>query len=408
MTESIDFARLQARLTALSKIGRTERGGASRLAFTQADKDGRDLVVSWMRAAGLAVSVDAIGNIFGLRQGRDMTAHCVMTGSHIDTVGDGGHLDGTLGVLAGLEVVERLNELGAETERPICVAVFSNEEGVRFQPDMMGSLVFAGGLDLDAALSARDRDDVRLGDALEEIAYAGPVSPGEPGPHCFVELHIEQGPVLEEDGIQIGAVDALQGISWTRIELSGQSNHAGTTPMRLRRDAGLGAARIIDGIRRIADDFGGDQVSTCGELTLLPGLINVVPRTACLTVDLRNTDDALLQKAEARLAKLIETVCEQEGLKAQVERIARFEPVSFDASIVQRVEHHARTRGLSFRRMTSGAGHDAQMISRLCPAAMIFTPSIKGISHNPAEATHDSDLEAGANVLFDVLRDLAG
>jgi N-carbamoyl-L-amino-acid hydrolase len=399
----VDFQRLSSRIDELALIGATPRGGVSRLAFTEADTAGRDQVVAWMKNAGLGVQVDAIGNIFGSRPGLDPDASPIMTGSHIDTVGDGGKLDGNLGVLAGLEVVETLNDASVDTRRPICVAVFSNEEGVRFQPDMMGSLVHAGDYSLADALSATDRNGIRLGDALAETGYAGDLPVGSIRPHAFVELHIEQGPVLETEDITLGAVENLQGISWTEVTLTGQANHAGTTPMSMRCDAGFGAAKIIAGVREITARLGGAQVATCGQIALSPNLVNVVARQAVFTVDLRNPDDRVLQDAEALLDSLIEGVAETEGLKFETRKIARFESVSFDPELVSEIEHAAALRGHSCRRMTSGAGHDAQMMARICPAAMIFIPSIKGISHNPAEATQPHHIEAGANVLLDVL-----
>jgi N-carbamoyl-L-amino-acid hydrolase len=404
---NINYKRLSDRLEKLALIGATPQGGCSRLAFTDADRQARDQVVDWMNSAGLSVQIDAIGNIFGTRPGRDPSALPIMTGSHIDTVVDGGKLDGNLGVLAGIEVVDTLNDLGVQTARPLSIAVFSNEEGVRFQPDMMGSLVHSGGASLEEVLSSRDRDGTNLGDALKACGYAGDLPPGAITPHAFVELHIEQGPVLDSSGVSLGAVADLQGISWTEIALTGEANHAGTTPMSLRKDAGHGAARIIVGARHIAEQLGGTQVATCGAVSLTPNLINVVASSAVFTVDLRNTDDDRLSEAETRLEALIETVARDEGLTAKTRRLVRFNPVRFDIGLVESIENHARYRNLSCKRMTSGAGHDAQMMSRICPTAMIFTPSIEGISHNPAEATMPRHLEAGANVLLDTMLDLA-
>jgi N-carbamoyl-L-amino-acid hydrolase len=405
---SIDFNRLNDRIGRLALIGATPRGGCSRLAFTEADKLARDQIVEWMQLAGLSIKIDAIGNIFGLRQGRDLDAAPIMTGSHIDTVRDGGKLDGNLGVLAGIEVVDTLNDQGTLTDRPICIAVFSNEEGVRFQPDMMGSLVHSGALPLEEALKSRDSCGVALSDALSACGYCGDMPPGTIKPHQFIELHIEQGPVLDRSGVGLGAVADLQGISWTEVVLSGEANHAGTTPMNLRQDAGLGAARIMVGVRRIAELLGGTQVATCGSVSLTPNLINVIPSSAAFTVDLRNTDDACLMQAEAELETLIQSVATDEGLGVQTRQLARFKPVRFDIKMVELIEKHAHDRKLACLRMTSGAGHDAQMMARICPTAMIFTPSIDGISHNPAEATLPQHLEAGANVLLDVILDLAG
>jgi beta-ureidopropionase / N-carbamoyl-L-amino-acid hydrolase len=402
----INWPRLKSRLDRLAEIGAGENGACCRLALTDEDKAGRDLVVSWMTSLGLEVRVDAIGNIVALRRGLEEGAP-VMSGSHIDTVRTGGHYDGNYGVLGALEVIESLNEAGIVTRRPLAVGIFTNEEGARFQPDMLGSLVFAGGLSLREALDSRAIDGARLGDELARIGYAGPAAPGALKPHAFVELHIEQGPVLDAEGVTIGAVEDLQGISWQELLVAGQSNHAGTTPMRLRRDAGYAAAAVAEFVRRLARDMGGAQVGTVGAIELHPNLINVIASRAKLTVDLRNTDEAKLQEAEQRLAEFIAELARAETVEIASRRLARFEPVVFDRAVVALVEATAGRLGFSHRRMTSGAGHDAQMMARICPAAMIFVPSVKGISHNPAEHTEPADLEAGANVLLHSLLALA-
>ncbi|HTZ79015.1 MAG TPA: Zn-dependent hydrolase [Stellaceae bacterium] len=402
----INWPRLQGRLDRLAEIGAGENGACCRLALTDDDKAGRDLVVDWMRELGLDVSVDAVGNILGLRKGRE-DGPPVMSGSHIDTVRTGGRYDGNYGVLGALEVIETLNEAGVVTRRPLAVGIFTNEEGARFQPDMLGSLVYAGGMALAEALDARAIDGARLGDELRRIGYAGEATPGAVRPLAFVELHIEQGPVLHAAGVTIGAVENLQGISWQELRITGQSNHAGTTPMRLRRDAGYAAAAIAAFVRRLASEIGGNQVGTVGAIELHPNLINVIAARAKLTVDLRNTDETALQEAERRLAEFLVELGRSETVGIESRRLARFEPVSFDARIVEVVERTAADLGLSQRRMTSGAGHDAQMMARLCPTAMIFVPSVKGISHNPAEHTEPGDLEAGANVLLHSLLALA-
>ncbi len=402
----VDRARLMARLDRLAQIGPIEGGGSCRLALTEQDRLGRDLVVGWMRELGLAVSVDPIGNVFGTRRGAQDVPP-VMTGSHIDTVRTGGRYDGNLGVLAGLEVVATLEQAGITTRRPLVVAFFTNEEGARFAPDMLGSLVYAGGLALEEALDTVAIDGGRLGDELRAIGYAGDAALGQPRPHAFVELHIEQGPVLDAEGITIGAVEDLQGISWQEISIVGQSNHAGTTPMRLRHDAGYCAAAIAAFLRALAREMGAGQVCTVGKIDLHPNLINVIAARATLTADLRNTDEALLRDAEARLAAFLEQLARDEGVEIATRRLARFEPVRFDPQVVGVVERVADGLGCTRRRMTSGAGHDAQMLARVCPAAMIFVPSVKGISHNPAEHTAPEDLGAGADVLLHTLLELA-
>ena len=403
----VDAARLLGRIDALGAIGATPEGGVRRLALGDEDKKARDLVVDWMRAAGLQVRVDAIGNIIGTRPGRTDQAPA-MTGSHIDSVANGGRLDGAYGVLAGIEVIETLNGAGIETDRPIAVCVFTNEEGVRFAPDMLGSLVYAGGLALEEALDTTDAVGLRLGDELARIGYAGDAGVGEVVPHGFVELHIEQGPVLEAESVTIGAVDDLQGISWTRISVSGEANHAGTTPMRLRHDAGYCAGAIAARVRDITRLVGGAQVGTVGAISLEPGLVNVIPRAATVTVDLRNTDDAALARAERLLDEFLDELRASEGVEITTERLARFDPVRFDEGIAGRIERTAAMLDLTCRRMTSGAGHDAQMMARICPAAMVFVPSAGGVSHSAAEHTDQADLVAGANVLLHTLLNLAG
>lgn len=373
----VDGQRLMHRLETLGAVGRREDGSCCRLALTDEDRAGRDLVVGWMRELALEIRVDRVGNVFGLRAGSEDLPP-VMTGSHIDTVATGGKFDGCLGVLAGLEVIQRLDEAGIRTRRPLVVAIFTNEEGARFQPDMLGSLV-----------------------------YAGPMEPGSLHPSVFVELHIEQGPILDLEGGALGVVKDLQGISWQEITLRGQPNHAGTTPMRLRHDAGYGAARIACFVRDLAYNIGESQVGTVGVFGLKPGLINVIPGEASLTVDLRNTDEGRLKEAEDHLSAFIHELAQHEGLEVSIRRLARFEPVTFDPVIVRVIEEAAVGLGQKPRPMTSGAGQDAQMMARLCPTAMIFVPSVGGISHNPRESTRPEHIELGANVLLRTLLTLA-
>lgn len=403
----IDIDRLSGRLAALAEIGAipgTE--GCARLALTDDDKAGRDLVVTWMRDLGMDVTVDGIGNVVAVLAGAT-DGPPVMCGSHIDTVRTGGRYDGNLGVLAGLEVVETLVEAGVTPTRPLAVAFFTDEEGARFPPDMLGSLVYVGGMALEEALDIEGIDGAVVGAELERIGYAGPAPLPGLVPHAFVELHVEQGPVLEAEGVTIGAVESVQGISWQEFAVTGQSNHAGTTPTAMRRDPGLVAARVVAFARDLADRFGPPQVATVGRVHFAPNLVNVVPATATFTVDLRHTDEATLQKAEAELAAFVAEAAAAEGCTVEHRSLARFEPVIFDPATVDVVEMSARALGHTVRRMPSGAGHDAQMLARVCPTAMIFTPSRDGLSHNPAEYTSPADLEAGANVLLRVLLDLA-
>jgi beta-ureidopropionase / N-carbamoyl-L-amino-acid hydrolase len=405
----INPERLLDRIMALGAIGPirgdNNEPGSARLALTDEDRDGRDLVVSWMRDLDLDVTIDVIGNVVGTT--RWGSGAPVMTGSHIDTVRTGGLYDGNLGVLGGLEVVETLAERGIVTDRPLAVAFFTDEEGARFQPDMLGSLVFVGGLAVEEALDIRAIDGPTVGTELNRIGYAGSQPCPALPPHAFVELHVEQGPVLEAEGFTIGAVTGVQGISWQELTIVGQSNHAGTTPMSLRHDPNYVAAAIAVEVRAIARDFGGHQVGTVGKIDVFPNLVNVVPARTTITVDLRNTDEAILQRAEARLTAFCMRIAHEEGVTISTRSLARFEPVAFHDTVVDLVEASARHFGYSTMRLPSGAGHDAQMLARVCPTAMIFTPSVRGISHNPAEHTDPADLEAGANVLLHVLVALA-
>lgn len=392
-------------LRELGKIGAdTEAGGRTRIALSDDERAGRDLVVKWMRELDLDVQIDRIGNVFGtLRsQADEGRQRPLMMGSHIDTVTNAGALDGCYGVLAGLAVVRAFRRAGVKPKRSITVAAFTNEEGIRYQPDMMGSLVHAGGLPVDTALNTVGVDGTRLGDELARIGYAGELEPGAIVPHEYLELHIEQGPILEAENIRIGVVANLQGISWQQITVQGNANHAGTTPMHLRHDAGWVAAAVATFLRELAV-ASGTTLATIGMLRLEPNVINVIPRKVVFSVDLRDPDEQRLQDAERRLTEFLTEVAKREGVVITSERLARFEPVIFDASLVSAIEAAAGKLGFTHRRMTSGAGHDAQMIARIAPSAMIFVPSRGGISHNPREHTDDDLLVDGANLLLDVV-----
>ena len=401
----VDGARLGRRLEELAAIGLQPDGSCARLALTDEDRAGRDLVALWMRDLGLDVTIDAIGNVVGMwRVGAGAP---VMCGSHIDTVRTGGRYDGNYGVLGGLEVIETCQQAGIEPARPLAVAFFTDEEGARFAPDMLGSLVYAGGLAVEEAHDIVGIDGARVGDELARIGYLGPLPCPGAVPHAFVELHIEQGPVLEMESYRIGAVTGVQGISWQELTIEGQSNHAGTTPMAMRHDPAFAAARVTVFVRELALQLGGHQVATVGKIDAFPNLVNVVPARVHLTVDLRNTDGAVLRDAEAELAAFVDEVEAAEGVRIARRTLARFEPVAFDPRVIDLVERVARSFELGTKRMPSGAGHDAQMLARVCPTAMIFVPSVKGISHNPAEHTDAADLEAGANVLLHTMLALA-
>ncbi len=404
----VNGARLLQRLRELGQFGALEGGGTNRLALSDADRAARDWTVQQMRDLGMEVQIDAIGNVVATYAGTEAGTLPVMTGSHIDTVRTGGLYDGNYGVMAGLEVIATLRDAGLRTRRPIQVAFFTNEEGARFQPDMLGSLVMVGGMPLEEALETKAVDNgARLGDELQRIGYAGSAPAGAPKVHRFVELHIEQGPVLEQEGFDIGVVEGVQGICWMELTFDGTSNHAGTTPMALRHDAGMCAMRVAAFVAELVQHMGGRQLGTVGAVQLKPNLINVIPSQAVMTVDLRNTDGALLQQAQAQVLAFARKLAAESGVRFSHRQLADFAPVAFDAVLVNSVQQHAQALGLSTLRMPSGAGHDAQMLARVCPTAMVFVPSAGGLSHNVREHTEAVQLEQGANVLLQVLVDAA-
>jgi N-carbamoyl-L-amino-acid hydrolase len=389
----------------LASIGAIDGGGCARLALTDEDAAGRDLVVGWMHQLGLKVTTDVIGNVIGTWDvGKGSP---VMTGSHIDTVRTGGKYDGNLGVLAGLEIIETLQESSFVPTRPISVGIFTNEEGSRFAPDMLGSLVYVGGLPIEEALDIVGIDGARVGDELERIGYNGATPCPGFAPHAFVELHIEQGPVLEKTNVKIGAVTGVQGISWQEVTITGQSNHAGTTPMSMRKDPSYVAAKIAVFLRDLADRYGGHQVCTVGKIDLFPNLINVIPAKAVMTLDVRNTDDQILMEAELEISDFIKSLSYSESVEITSRSLTRFEPVIFHPQVIDIVERISASHSPSVVRMPSGAGHDAQMFARVCPSAMVFVPSVEGISHNPAEFTEPKDMVLGTNILLQVLIELS-
>lgn len=398
----INGARLVESLKKLGTFGALEGGGVSRLAASVDDKAGRDWVVSQMKELGLKIRIDQIGNVVGVYEGEEDVPP-VMMGSHIDTVATGGLYDGNTGVMAGLEVIRTLKENNIRPRRPVAVAFFTNEEGARFAPDMLGSLVFQGGLDLEVALETKDADGIKLGDELKKIGYHGSEPVGCFKVDSYVELHVEQGPILDEEGFNVGVVEGVQGISWSEFTVEGVSNHAGTTPMRMRHDAGFVAAQITTYARQLANEIGGYQVSTVGHMQFSPNLVNVVPNHVIFTVDIRNTDEQKLQEAEKKLFSYAEQMAKTEGVTLTRRTLARFKPVIFADEMVNLVEEQAKIRGLSYKRMPSGAGHDAQILAEMCPAGMIFIPSVGGISHNIEEYTKPEDVEVGGNILLSVI-----
>ena len=411
---TINSARLYQRLADLGAVGafhdaRSGLQGVNRLALTAADGEGRRHVVAEMRRLGLAVSVDRIGNVYGRMEGREPALAPVMMGSHIDSVPTAGRFDGCLGVVGGLEIIETLQAQGRRTRRPLVVAFFTDEEGCRFGTDMLGSGVATGRLDLEFAYGLVDRDGLVLRDELQAIGFLGPDPALVAPPHAYLECHIEQGPILAAAGTELGVVTGVQGISWQELTILGRSAHAGTTPMALRHDAGVAAARLNLGMRDMTESGRYGQLrATMGAIAPYPGLVNIVPGRVVCSVDLRNPIEGLLQAAEADFAALLDEVARREGVEIQARQTARTPPIDFDPGIQVRVAAAATAMGLRHEPIISGAGHDAQEFARICPTGMVFVPGeFEGISHNPRELSTAEQCGRGIEVLYRVAVDLA-
>jgi len=397
---SINGERLWDSLMQMGEIGGTAKGGVCRLALTDLDKQGRDLFVSWCEEAGCTVSVDKMGNIFARRPGLDNQLPPVVMGSHLDTQPTGGKFDGIYGVLSGLEVIRSLNDNNIETLHPIEATVWTNEEGSRFPPAMVSSGVFAGVFDLDYGLSRADLDGKTMGEELQRIGYDGPLEVGNREFKAFFEAHIEQGPILENEEKTIGVVTDAQGQRWYELTLTGQESHAGPTPMATRKDALVGAARIIDKVNQIGLSNAPLACATVGLLQVFPNSRNVIPGEVFFTVDFRHPDDQVLSKMDEQLREYADQLSTQLGLELDFKQIWYSPPVPFDKSCVDSVRQAAQNLGYSHRDIVSGAGHDACYISRVAPTAMVFVPCENGISHNEEENADPKDLEAGCNVLI--------
>ncbi|SEF28878.1 Zn-dependent hydrolase [Variovorax sp. NFACC27] len=406
MTVSINGDRLWRSLMDLARIGATPKGGNCRLALSALDGQGRDLVVGWMREAGLDITVDQVGNIFGVRPGRDPSRRPVMTGSHIDTQPTGGRFDGCYGVMAGLEVMRTLNDHGIRTEAPLALAIWTNEEGTRFVPVMMGSGVHCGVFPLETALSATDVDGLAVRDELAAIGYAGSAPIGTVQAACYLEAHIEQGPILEAEQTVVGVVTGSLGLRWYDVSVTGMEAHAGPTPMAMRRDALYAATHLMQAVVDIANDpaFAPLGRGTVGVVNVHPASRNVIPGRVDFTVDLRHEDASLLERMEQRFRAAAAALAAGETTGTPVEvRIAdvqQFPPTPFDRTLVERVRSEAAARGSTHRDIVTGAGHDAVYMARRVPTAMIFVPCKDGISHNEVEDADPHHLEAGANVLL--------
>jgi len=395
----IDGSRLWHSLMEMAKVGATAKGGNCRLALTDLDRDGRDLFVRWCRKAGCAIRIDRMGNIFARRPGRRDDLAPVMTGSHLDTQPTGGKFDGVYGVLAGLEVVRALNDHDYVTGAPIEIAVWTNEEGSRFAPSMIASGVFAGVYTLEQGLACRDLDGRTIGDELERIGYAGQEPCGMPSPRAYFEAHIEQGPILEAEGKTIGVVTGAQGLYWYDITVTGMESHAGTTPMKRRRDAMVGAARMVSAIDRIAHDTPG-AVCTVGVAQVSPGSRNVIANEVWFTIDCRHPDAQTLAAMDAAIRTACTDIAAELGLESTIEVIENSPPVVFDPAQVAVVRKAAAEVGYSHMDIVSGGGHDACHINLVAPTAMIFVPCADGISHNESESATPEDLAAGCDVLL--------
>jgi N-carbamoyl-L-amino-acid hydrolase len=404
----INGARLWTSLMELAQIGATDKGGVKRLALTDLDRQGRDLVVQWAQEAGLAITVDKIGNVFMRREGANPALPPIVTGSHIDTQPTGGKFDGNYGVLAGLEVVRTLNDLKIRTEAPIEVAFWTNEEGSRFVPVMMGSGVFCGAFSLETAYAARDVDGKSVGDELQRIGYRGEQTPGEHPIGAYFETHIEQGPVLEDEDKVIGVVPAVMGLSWYDCTVEGMEAHAGPTPMHLRRDALQVATAIMQETVAIANRYPPYGRGTVGMVQVFPNSRNVIPGRVKFSIDLRNVNDDLLNTMHEEMTAFVARTSQDTGLKITLERVSYYPPCPFHPDCVGAVRKAADRLGYSTMDVVSGAGHDAIYVARLAPAGMIFVPCKDGISHNEIEDAQPDHLEAGCNVLLHAMLERAG
>lgn len=407
---TVNGERLWQSLMDLARIGSTEKGGSCRLALSDLDSQGRDLVVGWMKDAGLQITVDQIGNIFGRRPGRNAALAPVATGSHIDTQPTGGKFDGCFGVMAGLEVMRSLNDRGIRTEAPVELIIWTNEEGARFAPAMMGSGVYCGAVDFEQAMNATDKNGKSVREELRRSGYAGTAKIRAHTPGCYLEAHIEQGPILEEEGMVIGAVTGSLALRWYDVAVTGSETHAGPTPMPLRRDALYAATHLMQEVVHIARAFAPEGRGTVGIVDVQPGSPNVVPGRVHFTVDLRHESAAALQQMDERLRRACARLPDTVGYPVQVSLEQRwdFPPTPFAPELVALVQRQAEAYGYSQRPIVTGAGHDAVYMATITPTAMVFIPCRDGISHNEAEYASPEHVTAGANVLFGAMLEQAG
>lgn len=403
----IDSARLWDSLMEMAKIGPGVAGGCNRQTLTDADGEGRHLFRRWCEAAGMSLGVDTMGNMFATRPGTDPEALPVYMGSHLDTQPTGGKFDGVLGVLGALEVVRALNEAGVKTRRPIVVTNWTNEEGARFAPAMLASGVFAGIHSQDYAYDRRDLEGKRFGDELARIGWVGTEAVGARKMHAMVELHIEQGPILEAEGKVIGVVTHGQGLWWLEITLTGKDAHTGSTPMNMRVNAGLGMARITEAVHQIAMRHQPNAVGAVGQVNVFPNSRNVIPGKVIFTVDIRSPEQGKLDAMRAEVERAAGQIAAELGLGCAIEPVGHFDPVTFDPGLVNIVREKAESLGHSHRDIISGAGHDACWINRVAPTVMIMCPCVGGLSHNEAEEISPAWAAAGADVLLHTVLELA-
>ena len=404
----INADRLWDSLMEMATIGPGVAGGNNRQTLTDEDGEGRHLFKRWCDEAGLAMGVDEMGTMFAMRAGADPEALPVYVGSHLDTQPTGGKYDGVLGVLGGLEVIRTLNDLGIRTKHPIVVINWTNEEGTRFAPAMVASGVFAGMHELEWAYDRTDAKGKKFGDELKRIGWKGDEKVGARKMHAFFELHIEQGPILEDEGIDIGVVTHGQGLWWLQVTLTGKDAHTGSTPMPKRRNATLGMARVIELVHEVAMDYQPDAVGAVGHVEVHPNSRNVISGKTVFTIDIRSPEREVLDAMRSRIEEGIALICEAMDIGFEVEAVGHFDPVTFDKNCVKAVRDAAERLGYSHRDIVSGAGHDACWINRVAPTAMVFCPCVDGLSHNEAEEISKEWAGAGCDVLFHAVVETAG
>ncbi|TPL96973.1 MULTISPECIES: Zn-dependent hydrolase [unclassified Mesorhizobium] len=396
----INSDRLWDSIMEMAKIGPGIAGGNNRQTVTDEDGEGRHLFKRWCDAAGLEMGVDEMGTMFARREGTDPSLPPVYVGSHLDTQPTGGKYDGVLGVLGGLEIVRSLNDLDIKTKHPIVVTNWTNEEGARFAPAMMASGVFAGVLDQADVYEHTDKNGKKFGEELERIGWKGAEKVGDRKIHAFFELHIEQGPILEDEDIDIGVVTHGQGLKWLQVTLTGKEAHTGSTPMPKRRNAGLGMARVIELVHEIAMDYQPDAVGAVGHMEVYPNSRNIIAGRTVFTIDIRSPEKEVLDAMDGRIREGIDTICDALDIRYEIEQVGHFDPVTFDKGCVKAIRDAAERLGYTHRNIVSGAGHDACWINRVAPTAMVMCPCVDGLSHNEAEEITKEWAAAGADVLF--------